>query len=652
MKIKAIGISLILYFGIMTAFATESSLYQFRSDFQRWQNTYQTLDEAEQKKQLALLKDYSLYPYALYQYLSAHLDTVSAEEINQFVAQHRDFPLTTSLIQSYLEELTKQKAWQKIVLLNIDNSTASRCRYQYALFQLGQKEKALTPIKDIWLSGDDLPSACDPIFNEWSKTSEKSANLILLRVEEVLKKGNIKLARYLTGQLPDNYKTLKKNLFALYDNPKNLLDFSKNISPSLFSKKVIMLSFSRLVNVDADLAKKALPTLVKQQKLTESDETNLLRNIAYGYFKSVVTDEQIKWRDQFIAQDRNTSLIEKRIRLALKNNDMKDVAYWLNLLSQSDSQKDEWSYWKAMVLFENDQSSEATAILQNLIKERGFYAMYSAQKLGKAYHFDFEYPVIDNSKSLQTELTILKDKYSDDPVIKRVEELRFWGMLIEANREWRNYLYSNVDSKKYAEIARYAYVQGWGEYSVQATIAGKLWNNWVERFPVVYQDLFNESLLEKNIPLSYTLAIARQESALDATVQSPAGARGLMQLMPGTAKDSAKKIAGINYYSADQLYDPKINIQLGTYYLDHVYERFEHNRILASAAYNAGPNRVSRWLSESNDRLDAIAFIESIPFTETRNYVKSVLVYDYIYQLVLQNKPTNILTDNELSKKY
>lgn len=653
MKLKTVLFAFFCYFLFTTnSYATTASLDKLRTQFNHWQNSYLSLNDTEQKKLLAELKNYPLYPYAQYQYFTNHLDTATPEQINQFVEQNSDSPLATSLVQLYSQKQTTLKQWSNITKLNIDNSIASQCRYQYALFQQGKKVAALKPIKRIWLSGDDLSSACDPIFAEWSKSGEKTANTILLRVELALQKNNIKLARYLTEQLPDNYKTIKQNLLALYNNPATLPNFAKNIYPSAFSRKVVNLSFARFANANVDKAKAAIPGLIKLQKLNNSDEKAMYRAIASHYFKDSATSEQIKWRDQFISQDRSTSLIEREIRQALRTNNMDSVAYWLNLLSVQDRQKDEWQYWKARVLLNNNQQEEANKILNSLLDNRGFYAMYSAQTLNKPYQFDFNYLVTAQASDSKKELSLLREKYADNNVIQRITELRHFKMHSEAVKEWRHYLYNNINDKQYAELARYVNSLGWGEHSVQATIAGKLWENWLERFPVVYEDIFNQSLKEKSIPLSYALAIARQESALDAAVQSPAGARGLMQLMPGTAKDSAKKIADLQYSSAEQLYDPQINIQLGTYYLNYTYQLFENNRVLSSAAYNAGPNRVNRWLQETNGKLDALAFIESIPFTETRNYVKSVLVYDYIYALVLGDKPDTILYDNEINYKY
>ncbi len=118
------------------------------------------------------------------------------------------------------------------------------------------------------------------------------------------------------------------------------------------------------------------------------------------------------------------------------------------------------------------------------------------------------------------------------------------------------------------------------------------------------------------------MAIARQESAWNPKVKSPVGASGLMQIMPGTATHTVKMFSIPDYRGPGQLLEPETNINIGTSYLQYVYQQFGNNRIFASAAYNAGPGRV-RWLGNSAGRIDAVAFVESIPFSETRGYVKT-----------------------------
>ncbi|QIQ20672.1 murein transglycosylase [Zophobihabitans entericus] len=628
-----------------------TSLHDLRERYRTWNTTHAKLEPAEQRKLLDSLKEYSLYPYAQYQYLSANIKTVTPAEAQSFIKTYSDMPLSLDLQRLYIKELTARADWKTLSTFPVDSSIDSQCRVIYAKVQLDPKTKALEQMKDLWLLGKDLPSVCDDALKAWDDAGLKTPNLILLRTDKALSSGNVKLARYLAKQLPDSYKTTRGALLNVIDHPEKLADFSRAIKPSNFTRDITMASFLRYARINADKALALLPTLVKQQSLTTEQEQSLTEYIAGRYFGTDATPAQVKWRDNVISDSKNVSLIERRIRLALLGGEKEELAKWLNVLPTSAKQKDEWQYWQAQLLYRESKTSEGDTILKKLAQGRGFYPMLSAEHLGIKYNFDFNYSVTD-STSPQVEQTLLKDRYSKEPAIQRIKELRYWGNYKETGREWRFFLNKDPNEKRMAELARYAYSEGWGAHSVQATIAGKLWNNWVERFPVVYSDIFKDAMKNHDISLSYAMAISRQESALEANVQSPAGARGLMQLMPGTAKDTARKLTDINYQSAEQLFEPLVNIRLGTQFLEQVYQQFDKNRVLASAAYNAGPTRVKRWLDESQGKLDVAAFIESIPFTETRNYVKSVLVYDYIYQLIMNNKASGILTESEFTRLY
>ncbi|KDN10641.1 MULTISPECIES: murein transglycosylase [unclassified Gilliamella] len=618
-----------------------------RENYQKWLNSYQSLNFEEQRTLLSTIKDYPLYPYAAVQFFQSNIKIVSPQMVSDFINQYNDFPLTASLTQSYLSELSNRQDWNSIVSFPKDNSTLSNCRYQYALLQQGNKEVAFSSVESLWMTGKELPSACDPLLDAWAQAGRRTANLILLRIELAIDANNLKLAKHLANLLDDNYKTTKINLLAVLNNPKKLEDFSNNIKASSFTKKVVLSSFPRLVKADMNLAVALLPKLVKQQTLSKAEQVALQNSLANSYFKNSATDEQIKWRDSYIAKYHDTTLVEKRIRLAIDSYNFTDIGYWIAQLSPEDQLKEDWQYWQARVLLNNNKKSEANKILQTLTTKRGFYGMISAQTLNQPYSINNQSP-----KITQSEISTLKSKYDNQPYVKRINELRYLGMLSESSYEWRYMLTNQKNKNEYLALSQYALQKGWGDLSIQATIAGKLWDNWTERLPIMYKDLYNNALKDKAIGLSYALAISRQESALDTTVKSPVGASGLMQLMPATAKETAKKVNSVTYISSAQLFDPQTNIQLGTSYLNTAYLQNDKNRILSSAAYNAGPNNVKRWLKKSNGKLDAVAFIESIPFTETRNYVKNVLVYDYIYQVILGQKDVNFLSSNEFNKQY
>ena len=273
------------------------------------------------------------------------------------------------------------------------------------------------------------------------------------------------------------------------------------------------------------------------------------------------------------------------------------------------------------------------------MQQRGFYPMVAAQRIGEEY----ELKIDKAPQNVDSALT-------QGPEMARVRELMYWNLDNTARSEWANLVKSKSKTEQ-AQLARYAFNNQWWDLSVQATIAGKLWDHLEERFPLAYNDLFKRYTSGKEIPQSYVMAIARQESAWNPKVKSPVGASGLMQIMPGTATHTVKMFSIPGYSSPGQLLDPETNINIGTSYLQYVYQQFGNNRIFSSAAYNAGPGRVRTWLGNSAGRIDAVAFVESIPFSETRGYVKNVLAYDAYYRYFMGDKPT-LMSATEWGRRY
>ncbi|WP_114079653.1 murein transglycosylase, partial [Escherichia coli] len=302
-------------------------------------------------------------------------------------------------------------------------------------------------------------------------------------------------------------------------------------------------------------------------------------------------------------------------------------------------EKDEWRYWQADLLLERGREAEAKEILHQLMQQRGFYPMVAAQRIGEEY----ELKIDKAPQNVDSALT-------QGPEMARVRELMYWNLDNTARSEWANLVKSKSKTEQ-AQLARYAFNNQWWDLSVQATIAGKLWDHLEERFPLAYNDLFKRYTSGKEIPQSYAMAIARQESAWNPKVKSPVGASGLMQIMPGTATHTVKMFSIPGYSSPGQLLDPETNINIGTSYLQYVYQQFGNNRIFSSAAYNAGPGRVRTWLGNSAGRIDAVAFVESIPFSETRGYVKNVLAYDAYYRYFMGDKPT-LMSATEWGRRY
>jgi soluble lytic murein transglycosylase len=621
--------------------AHADSLDQQRSRYaqikQAWDNRQMDVVESL----MPTLRDYPLYPYLEYRQLSGDLMNTPSLAVTNFVQANPTLPPARTLKNRFVNELARREDWRGLLAFSPDKpgTTEAQCNYYYAKYSVGDAQGAWEGAKTLWLTGQNRPNACDKLFSVWRSSGTQDPLAYLERIRLVMKAGNTGLVKALASQMPSEYQTIATAITDLANNPNNVLTFARTTGATDFTRQLAAIAFSSVARQDAENARLMIPSLVQVQQLNE-DQTQELRDIvAWRLMGTDVTDEQMRWRDDAIMRSQSTSLIERRVRMALGNGDRAGLNTWLARLPMEAKEKDEWRYWQADLLMEQGRADEARQIWRTLMQQRGFYPMVAAQRLDEPYTLRIE----KAPGAIPSTLT-------SGAEMARVRELMYWNQDNTARSEWAN-LVSSRSQTEQAQLARYAFDQNWWDLSVQATIAGKLWDNLQERFPLAYKDLFVRYTADKDIPQSYAMAIARQESAWNPKVKSPVGASGLMQIMPGTATHTVKMFSLPGYTNPVQLLDPETNINIGTSYLQYVYQQFENNRIFASAAYNAGPGRVRTWLGNSAGRIDAVAFIESIPFSETRGYVKNVLAYDAYYRHFMGEKE-DVLTRNEWQRRY
>ncbi|WP_237386836.1 murein transglycosylase [Xenorhabdus sp. Sc-CR9] len=626
-------------FSVVAGAAYADSLSVQRQRYQEIKQAWDAKNMVKVAHLMPTLKNYPLYPYLEYRQLTQDLVLATPQQIQHFIHTYPTLPPARSLNSRFIDVLASNGDWPGILAFspNPPSTVVESCNYYFAQWATGHQQVAWKGAESIWLSGNSLPDNCNKLFDVWEQDGYLSAHLILQRIELALKENNVTLVTYLVKRLPLDYRGLGSSLIKLQQNPALIERFATTTAPTDFTRSVIMTIFSRFARENAELARVSIPVFARAQKMNDT-ERQQLKDIVAWQLMGDITPEQAKWRDESIRNSQSIKLLERRARLALRDDDYVDLGKWLTLLPKTTLQQDEWRYWSAVLLFKQGKTAEGNAILRKLTEHRGFYPMVAAQKL------HIPYPLIIN-KAEKPDSSI-----SNMPEIRRIRELLHWNMHDLALSEWVS-LVSSQGQLKQEQLARYAFEQHWPAFSVQATITGKMWDHLEERFPLAWRNEFANFTSDKDISPSYAMAIARQESAWNPQARSSKGASGLMQIMPKTAEHTvkSKKIQG--YVSSSQLMNPAMNIKIGTAYLDSVYQRFDNNRILASAAYNAGPTNVVRWLANTSGHLDPIAFIESIPFTETRSYVKNVLAYDMFYHNFM-GKMSNILTKAEWQRRY
>ena len=420
------------------------------------------------------------------------------------------------------------------------------------------------------------------------------------------------------------------------ENPKQLAEIIKNSNPSTLDKGVLIDAFPRYLKTLSEQIENPSFELYQQWAETWQLSENEIKQWKTAFLNRFFDNENAdfqKWRDEQIQQLKTDNLTERRLRMAIWQKT--DLSPWLNSLSAEGKAKQEWRYWEA-----KQDISKNIEKLTALSKERGFYPMLAAAQLKQAYKVDF--PVAPSFTVAQ--------QLPFEQVFAMIQELRELGRNGLAKQRWR-ILLDNADFTTQLKLAEYAESQQWFELAVDASIVAKAWDYLSLRLPNAYSEYFNAALQNLNISKTFAMAIARQESAWNPMAQSSANARGLMQLLPSTAELTAENNQ-LPYQGEQDLFKPLNNILLGTAHLNELNGKYPNNRILIAAAYNAGANRVEKWLSRASGKLALDEFVASIPFYETRGYVQNVVAYDFYYQILQNKENPQIFSQEELNRLY
>ena len=270
---------------------------------------------------------------------------------------------------------------------------------------------------------------------------------------------------------------------------------------------------------------------------------------------------------------------------------------------------------------------------------RSFFGFLAAQQLGLKGRF--------NHQALRQGVS-LKELVGHEAVRRFLELYAMDDK--DAMIEWRE-VSKHTSEDVALQMADWALASGNVNYAIQGVIAGRRWDALDYRFPAPYRELYQKFSSSTKVSLSFLYGISRQESMMNPVIRSPAGAVGLMQLMPETAR-VVSRMNKWDYRGVSDLVIPEKNIRLGSMYLRNMLDKFDGNRVLAAAAYNAGPQRVYRWASKDGLKRDTAMYVENIPFDETRKYVQNVLLYDAIYNKLLNGRDADLLSGKEMSYLY
>lgn len=570
------------------------------------------------------LRDYPLTPYLAYDELTQRLQTASSDEVEKFLLEHGDLPQIKWMKLRWLRLLSEHQQWPLFLKYYSPelNFTELDCRFAQYQLQHGQAQAAYASAEKLWLSARSQPNACDPLFDSWRAAGQLNEEKIWQRLILATDAGNYGVAQYLVTLL--NNSQQGQQLIDVAQKPAQLKQTERFTGLNSSSAAVIALGLRKLARADLDASLRLLNHYQKQVSFSPADQLLLANDIGLRLAKRF-DPRALAVMQKYDPQLKNTNLTEWRARLLLRLGRWDEAYQLTRQLPEDLSNSNRWKYWQARSLqLAQPNSQQPLLLYQPLARERDFYGFMAADRSEQPYHLKHQALALQ-PKTIQ--------KVRNAAGMQRALEFNARDEITEAHQEW--YHLSNFLSRdELVAQARIAYDMGWYFPAIRTITKAQYWDDLEIRFPMAHQQNFVAESKVRGIHSSWAFAVTRQESAFMIQAKSHVGAMGLMQLMPATAKETAQRY-GIALPTIRSAVQPSTNIQLGTAYLSQVLGQFKGNRVLASAAYNAGPGRVRQWLRDAK-HLPYDVWVESIPFDETRLYVQNVLTYSVIYGEKLQ----------------
>lgn len=622
-------------FSSMTAMASERSTDATAR--QKFQLAVKELRSGAGPRYQSLRQELADYPLAIYLdalVIEGNLHYTTSAQMQEFMQQADDSPLAMRTLRSFVRHKVKDRRWREIIQATdrLYLSTELSCHRAHALLKSGQTDSAIPLLNDAWSVGKSQIKACDPVFKAWFKHSGPTDDIIWERALKAADARNSYLLRYLQRFASKTLKQSLADLAEIYRRPDRVTQGVRGSADR--QRDIGFLGIKRLARVNPGKAHEALQTLSRRFEFTPAQQTDMNGLIVrHSLFAKSAAPES--WVRETLVTLAHDELTEIYLRAQVEVADWPRFREGFEWLSAERKRADEWQYWRAIAAGPGE-AEFAQVTFERLSNGRGFHAYLAAVTLDSP-------PTLGDSAKRADSVSSSGVLASSVPIVQRVRELLALEREWEARTEFR----AGLNDKQVAlSLAELASAVGRHSWAIEAAAAAGAWGRIDLRFPIIFEDEFKNASQESGLPVTALMAVARRESALSPVAVSEAGARGLMQLMPSTARLTARKH---NYrYSRSRLMRPGYNTAVGALYFADLVDNYGGNRVLALAAYNAGPNRVRRWREGD---LSVARWVDTIPFKETREYVRAVLAYNVIYSLKA-GRDVEFLTAAELASNY
>lgn len=572
----------------------------------------------------AKLGDYPIPSYIAYYQLKPRVADASADEILAFIDRYKGSAIADRLRNDWLLELGKRGDWatfdQQYPLFALDDDSQLKC---YALtsnalkgINVADEARALlsTPKK----YGD----ACIDLIGTLVQTKQFDRNAAWQQVRLAAETGSSdyvqKFAPIVEVDESDLDKAMTKPALIVTHSPG--LRYAKH--------ELFVLALGRVARSDPA---QAAATLSETLLLSNEQRKYAWAQIALPASRLLMPQAVEYWEKAGDKVELSTEGYQWRVRAALRTEKWGLVKAWINAMPATLRDDVSWLYWYGRALKASGLSADADKVFQSIAPQANFYGQLALEELGG------NVTIPPRARPVTPEeLAPMRNNDGFRRALKFFEmDLRFEGY-----REW-NWELRDMNDRQLLAAAEYARQQKVLDRMVNTSDRTKAEFDFTQRFPSPHREQMQQATKELGLEMAWVYGLIRQESRFIRNARSHVGASGLMQLMPGTARYVAKKI-GMSNFKPSQVNEIETNLALGTGYLNMILQDLDQSQPLATAGYNAGPRRSVAWRATLSKSLEGAIFAETIPFSETRDYVKKVMSNATYYAAMFEDKPQSL----------
>ena len=576
------------------------------------------------------LEAYPLYAYLEYAALVRDLARVDAKPVAAFLKANRGSLLASDLRTRWLARLAREHRWAEFRSdWRKRDDVGLRCAYIEARRVQAETPALRAEAREIWLSPRSLPSSCDAVLAWLQRTGTLDDDLRWQRIELAATAREAGLVRALAAGLSPSQRPEALFWATALPDPGKALAGVAGWPDTARRRALAWLLLPQLARRDHDRAAALWPAVEQRYKPDATQRGRALAAIALWKAANYAPDAGA-WMARVPDDAFDDQLREWRVRTWLAAGDWAAALKSVEAMSTAQLADPRFRYLRARLLEREKRNVEAAPLLAALADEANFHGFLAADRAGKPYSICGLEPPNDAA---------LRTRIANRRALRRAFEAHAIGWTTEARREW-SHAFARLHGDERRVAVALAQARGWTDRGPLSLLAPEDLRYYTLRFPLEHRDMIDAAARRNGLETSWVLGLIRSESAWAADARSAADARGLMQVLPGTAKQLAKR-ERVRYTAPADLYRPAINIPLGTAFLRDMLGRFGGKEWLATAAYNAGPAPIAKWLAQ-RPGLDTDLWIETIPYRETREYVARVMAFSIIYDWRLRNEARSL----------